>query len=278
MILDITPQQLQNAKKLRPSNYSIHMNKLSQDLFMDLAQSGLWPKAVNQHRIITNELDKQHRAKCILSDLLDFDLQDQRLLDFGCGEGHLVQEALRRGANAIGYDPNITCDHDFITNDINIIEKNSKYNILILYDTIDHILNNAYNTFIKIANMVHKDGKIIIRTHPFTSIHGTHLYESLNLAYIHLFLTPQQIIKLGGKPLETLQLYNPEAFYEKMIFDAGTVLINKNIIRTELPKFIDQNDVLDYLLQTFAIEGIDTRQKLRNLLSIQFIDYYAIKS
>jgi len=277
MIIDVSPQQLQNAKKLCPSNYSIQIDKLSHDFFVNLAQSGLWPKAVNQHRIITNESEKQYRAKCILFDLLDFDLQDQRLLDFGCGDGHLVQEALKRGANAIGYDPNTTCDNDFITNDINIIEKNSKYNILIMYDTIDHILNNAYNIFIKIANMVHKDGKIIIRTHPFTSIHGTHLYESLNLAYVHLFLTQQQIIKLGGKPLDTLQLYNPEAFYEKMIFDAGTVLIDKKIVRTELPKFIDQNDVLDYLLQVFALEGIDTRQKLRNLLSIQFIDYYAMK-
>lgn len=276
MIINVEKEDITKINSLPSCDYSLRFKELNSDLFMSLASNKIWPKSANIHRIVKTEEEKQYRAKCILSDLVNYNLVGKRFLDYGCGEGHIVKEALKMGAHAIGYSENPS-DHEFITNDFSVIESNGPYDFILLYDSIDHIINSTHDTCIKINNLANRNGRVIIRTHPYTSIHGTHLHETLNMAYVHLFLTDEQISDLGGKQEQTVKLYNPEQFYTSIVSNQSLIVATKRVITNQLPQFIDQNDVLDYLLPDFVSSGIDTRQKLRKVLSIQNIDYCIVR-
>ncbi len=154
------------------------------------------------------------RIQYILNQLKDLDLKNTKILDLGCGGG-LVSESLSRlGAKVTGIDfvannINIARHHsiksklkiDYIHGDIEKIKMNKKFDLIIMFEILEHV-NNWKKLLLKIDKNLKKDGKIIISTinrnliSKFTAIYlaesilkwipkGTHRFEK--------FIKPEEI-------------------------------------------------------------------------------------
>ena len=154
------------------------------------------------------------RIQYILNQLKDLDLKNIKILDLGCGGG-LVSESLSRlGAKVTGIDfvannINIARHHsiksklkiDYIHGDIEKIKMNKKFDLIIMFEILEHV-NNWKKLLLKIDKNLKKDGKIIISTinrnliSKFTAIYlaesilkwipkGTHRFEK--------FIKPEEI-------------------------------------------------------------------------------------
>ncbi len=154
------------------------------------------------------------RIQYILNQLQDLDLKNTKILDLGCGGG-LVSESLSRlGAKVTGIDfvannINIARHHsiksklkiDYIHGDIEKIKMNKKFDLIIMFEILEHV-NNWKKLLLKIDKNLKKDGKIIISTinrnliSKFTAIYlaesilkwipkGTHRFEK--------FIKPEEI-------------------------------------------------------------------------------------
>lgn len=156
-----------------------------------------WPEAIFQELICQdNEEDKLDRASGILSFFIDEFVSNKKVLDFGCGEGHLVKIMSSSDNNAelcVGYDivqsgklswENKQENHLLTTNFQKVIE-NAPYDIVVLYDVLDHC-ENPEEILNNIKSVCRNGTKVYVRCHPYTSRHGGHLYKDDNRAYLHL--------------------------------------------------------------------------------------------
>ncbi len=259
------------------SNISISVNTNNRLLLLDAIKSIYWPEAVPAKMIVTTKDYRIKRAKMIITDFIRQPLKGQKFLDFGCGTGDCVSIAKEMGAEAIGYDikPHedwATLDGKFTT-DLDEVIKNGPYDVILFYDVIDHMYKSPTDKIMwSLRKATRSRTAIYARCHPFSSRHGNHLYESLNKAYAHLFLTDNEIAELGGKPELTHTIINPEIVYPAMLNKMGFTIVNaypvilqpESIIKAFLP-FIHP---LWY--SKYKITDI---QQIIKIISIQFVDY-----
>ena len=113
----------------------------------ELLKSDAWPHAVDPALIcdVTSEQDKEDRAEGILDIIIDINLENLKFLDFGCGEGHVVNHSRSQKPKlSVGYDikkfdkwnnweksPN-----SLFTTDWNKAKTLGPYNIILMYDVI----------------------------------------------------------------------------------------------------------------------------------------------
>jgi SAM-dependent methyltransferase len=206
---------------------------------LDLLQSTEWPNATPEFLIChDDESDKRERAEGIL-DYIDFELKDKNVLDFGCGEGHMVAEAVKRGANAIGYDivksGSLTWEDGLLTTDFSKIS-DKKYDIVILYDTLDHC-KDPVDALKQVRSVLAEKAKIFIRFHPWMGRHGSHLYKELNKAWVHLFFSEEDLQKMGLS-LEFIQKYPyPIKSQREWIAAADLKIVNSDIVKSLVEPF-----------------------------------------
>lgn len=198
------------------SKEPIDLNKidpsfLSQEkrIMFDLLKSDQWPEAVPAFLICDEtDNDKFERAEGII-DYLGMDLTGKKVLDFGCGEGHVALKASETANFVVGYDilPPVkeSTSNCLLTCKSIDIEKNGPYDVVILYDVLDHIKDSIPSesgpvTVLKyIKQFCHKDTKLYVRCHSWMSRHGSHLYKRLNKAYAHLYFSEEDLRKMGVK-------------------------------------------------------------------------------
>jgi len=149
----------------------------------NLLNSPAWPAAVPPTALANTEEDKKERALSMhawFTEELNGPV-DGKILDFGCGEGHLVKHMKELNLNAVGYDIQQTGpfnwgDGEPLTTDFNRIKSGVPYQSIILYDVLDHVADPAA-TLAQVVSLCDKDTKIYVRFHPFISRHGGHLYS-----------------------------------------------------------------------------------------------------
>lgn len=260
------------AKKLKAARIGLEIKNLNGDLLMEIAKAGLWPKAAQSHSIVTTEQQKRQRATAIVTQMLRT-VNGLRCLDFGCGEGHVVREMAKQGAKVIGYDPHHK-DSDVQTRDWKNVNKQGPYDKILVYDVIDHIPRDKWqNTIDLLKGSLKLDGKIYIRFHPFSSIHGTHLYNSANLAYAHLCFSDKQIGILGGKQQKAAPVYTPLLTYRGLLKETKLKILNEAKTTIELPDFFRCRELNDYLLPRFRKRGIEHIKEMHAIMEIAFVDY-----
>ncbi len=252
------------------------INRYETDLqrLRELVGSDQWPQAVPDDMIPKTEEDKQVRAENILDLFITEFIADKRVLDVGCGEGHLVQALVNKGAQiAVGFDVKkqwafSSYDKGVWTNNLEEIKKYAPYDIIILYDVLDHIqVVNPYELLYRIKNALASSGRVYIRCHPWCSRHGGHLYNKLNKAFIHLLFDETEFLRLHGiVPEFTLKLTNPLATYREWFQQAGFIVKTENVLRRKLEESFEQSPpVLRKKLEETGIE-VDN-------FEIEYIDY-----
>jgi len=232
------------------------------------------PSIPQQNIIVPTEKDNILRANAVLDMMMDKSLAGMYFLDFGCGEGWVAKQALSRGViESVGYD--IIGNENW-----NKIEKvrfetdfhklpKQYFDVVFLYDVLDHCLD-PLELMGQIKEVIKPNGSIHVRCHPWTSIHGTHLYkQGINKAYFHLFLKYEEIEELiGQKPMFTREEKNPLEAYHWWF--SSFQIRKENLVRNTVSDFFHVPAFKDLLANEQKIDNIDAFLKT---MEISFVDF-----
>lgn len=241
--------------------------------FWEKIQRSDWVHAADPIQIcdFNSEEDKNIRASAIFNLLIvnEINNSDIKILDYGSGEGHISKQISNYGKKVWSYDiENVNkCAENFTTNFDEI--KENKYDIIFIYDVLDHSTKEDPVEVLKKLKLVLSDnGKMIIRCHPWSSRHGTHLW-SLNKAYAHLFITEKELEYLGHKGLPTIQITHPNQTYQKWFKEAGLDIESEIPLIRECGIFVEKyKDVKSHLLSRYPNNDFDY-----SCIETEFIDY-----
>lgn len=237
-----------------------------------------WPEAVPEFLVAkdASEQDQVNRSNAVLDMMIDRSLDGCSFLDFGCGDGWIAQQVLKRGAkSSIGYDIKKSDTWSNFENQIYTTKlsdlKSSSFDVIMLYDVLDHCEDPIF-VMNKLKNLIRPDGVIYIRCHPWVSKHATHLYKKgINKAYLHLFLTHNEIKELIGEdPLFTRTEKSPIQAYHWWFKDFN--IKKERFVKEPTSEFFFVESFKELLANEQQVPLNDIDEFMKGL-EIQFIDY-----
>ena len=261
--------------------FSIIKQMACNNEIFSLLESKSWPTAVDPALICeSTEEDKMIRAGTILETLITKKIKNLNFLDLGCGEGYTTLRAKEFGAvKSVGFD--IKKQGDLIwekeenglllTTKYENLVKRMPFDIILIYDVIDHIENDEIVSFLaKAKTLMNQKGTIYLRCHPFCGRHGGHIYKELNKAFAHLILTDAELAVLGVKnDHQQEKIFKPMRVYEKCIHDAILKIRKRNIIESPVEEFFkNEPQLYSRILERFDAQDFPEFQ-----MKQEFIDY-----
>lgn len=246
-------------------------------------ESDEWPEAVSPESICdkNSEVDKRDRGETIV-DLFLPPIEGKKVLDFGCGEGHTAQYANKNCEKAIGYDIEKQgqliweCEETgcLLTQNIEILNKYKPFDIICLYDVLDHANADPAIVLQTAKSLLANDGEIHIRFHPWCSRHGAHLYNQINKAFIQLVFSREELRELGYEyTMPVIEVIRPIDTYSNWIERAGLNIKNRECNRNFVEFFFKDNEIIkDRITKTLNLDEWDTWQ-----LEQTYVDIVAAK-
>jgi len=240
-----------------------------------------WPEATNPSLIVTDDSEKKFRAMQIVASL-ECDFTGKSILDCGCGDGHVTYELSKTAKNVAGYDISKNDrwssfnDNNFLFSDKkSVIEKyaiENPFDIVILNDVLDHVIGeDPTDLLLWVSKILKKDGIAHVRLHPWTSRHGGHLYEQVNRAFLHLAMTPDELMKNGIKLEHNQKVSRPIAVYEKWFSQSGFSFDDRNIKTDKVDDYFS-GELLDRIIKVTWGDDIDRDTALK-IMANSLIDY-----
>lgn len=246
--------------------------ELSPKLAGQVIKTELWPEAVPASMIVRDEPMKKIRANAIVTSFIKEPIKGKKVLDLGCGDGHCVTEIARVGGVALGYDPVAVPDNPLVTTDLDKVNAEGPYDVIMLYDVLDHVVDDAERAKLLALARQHlkPGGKIYVRCHPYTSRHGLHNYYKFNKAYAQLFLTPEELAP--HEPIPTVRTLTPLLTYKKWFAETGLVIGKEELKRHNLDDFFSTltEPLMKLMAANAFVRDYDT---LNAVLSVQFADF-----
>jgi len=246
-------------------------------------ESEKWPEAVNPNLICdpNNEQDKLERGRGIVELMIEPDLKDLKVLDFGCGEGHVAFVATE-------YEPTFVVGYDnkennkwsayeqkenlLFTNDFEKVLEKGPYDVVVIFDVLDHCkYEDPISLLKKARDVLAENGQIYMRCHPFVSKHGTHLYHQLNKAYAHLVFTKEELEQLVPNQNfveESIGVKFPLATYDKFIKEAQLETVHRREITSNVDNFFKIPKIAERIISQNGFESFPEFQ-----MSLDFVDY-----
>lgn len=214
-----------------------------------------WPLAVDADLICSPESDqdKLNRADGILDVIVGVNLNGKRFLDFGCGEGHTVEQSLKQTpAFSVGYDienqnwSNRTENQNTLyTTNWEDVAKNGPYDVILVYDVIDHIPKpEVIENLKKLRSVMQPKGRVFVRCHPWFSRHATHLYRQINKAYVHLVFTKEELEMLNYKGMYITRMELPMKSYMKMFANSGFNVRRAFVTKRNIESFFKEQPLI----------------------------------
>ena len=232
------------------------------------------PEAVPGYLIIdsNSEKDKSERAEEILKFCIDMVpkdfLNNKKVLDFGCGEGHLSEKIAKLASFSLGYD---VCKIEkkssgilSYTNDLQKVKEYGKYDFIILFDVFDHYFEDGLLSLI--SDLKNPGGIVYMRCHPFAGRHGGHIYEKMNKAFAHLIYTEEELSNMNIKIQKSRIILNPIQKYREQISSVGLKIVKEDISRTKVEDIFNKNITIRERISN-SLGGKDFD------LSVDFVDY-----
>ena len=252
-----------------------------------LLSSEDWPEAVFQAQIAdeNSEKDKAERAEGICDIILP-PLEGKRLLDFGCGEGHIVNYSAKDSELSVGYDIEKSLKSQFtweeknkntlLTTDFEKVKAEGPYDLIMIYDVLDHAKQDTMSEILtKASSVLSEDGRIYLRCHPWCGRHGGHAYREMNKAFVHLIFNEEELKSLGLDLNPTHKVLFPIATYDKAIQDSNLVKESEHDIETEeVESFFSEVPIVrDRILKMFDISQWGEKGRPSFQMSQCFVDY-----
>lgn len=245
-----------------------------------------WPEAVNPNLICQpdNENDKLERGRGIIELMVEDELKGLKVLDYGCGEGQCViigseyEPTIAVGYDIKSYDTweKYKKDNTLYTTEFQTVIDNGPYDVIILFDVIDHVKEETpESVLMKVRGLLSENGKVYMRCHPFISKHGTHLYHSLNKAYVHLVFTPEELKQIIPYPKfseDSIGVIYPLRTYEKFIEDAGLDVVSRREMTSKVEPFFKIPKIAERIIKTAGTEAFPEFQ-----MGLDFVDYVLSK-
>lgn len=254
------------------------------DALKKALESEKWPEAVNPNLICdpNSESDKVERGRGVIELMIEEDLKNLKFLDIGCGEGHAAfVSADYQTAISVGYDIKRHESWDrfsgqksnlLLTTDMAEVRSNGPYDVIILFDVLDHLQGEQPEAMMKnVASLLKDGGKVYMRVHPFISRHGTHLYHNINKAYAHLVFTEAELNQLA--PDATFKEPNigvkyPLRTYSAWIDASGLKIENRRDITEKVEPFFKIPKIAERIMKNVGSQSFPDFQ-----MSLQFVDY-----
>jgi len=246
-------------------------------------KSDKWPVAAPQHMIVKQDNPHEQRFRALqVVTLLQLDNSHKKILDFGCGDGMISKELKSKSELVVGYDLASAKSWDTVANDFIVmtkdkadVQRNAPYDLIMLFDVIDHLVGEDPIEVMKfVKSVLAPGGRIYVKTHPWTAKHGSHLYETINKAYLHLALTTDELLEAGYTPQSNMKFVRPMATYLTIFSDAGLEVASKNVVAEAVDPFFT-GDVLDRIIKINWEGKIDKSTAIK-IMSNQFIDYWLV--
>jgi SAM-dependent methyltransferase len=256
-----------------------------------LLQSEAWPEAVPPGHIAdeSSEADKQERAEGIAALILP-PTTNRRFLDLGCGEGHVVGYASGGARVSVGYDIRRPERSPFqweeddgkmlLTTDFEKVRSRGPYDVILIYDVIDHAEEETMDEILeRAASVLHPDGSIYLRCHPWCGRHGGHAYRSFNKAFVHLVFSSEEMEHLGVACPPHARVLFPIDTYSEAISMAGLYKAEEPEIEThEVESFFEETPLVRRrILKSFGIHAWGDSPP-RFQMSQCFLDFVLKKS
>ena len=253
-----------------------------------------WPDAVNKSLVCdpTSDRDKTERGRGIIELMIEEDLNGLKFLDAGCGEGHCAFISHEFGTKlSVGYDirqakswptffegkPDDVLNKVLFTDNFTAVSENGPYDVILLFDVLDHIYGETPVALLtKLANLLSDNGKIYIRTHPWTSRHATHLYHDLNKAFIQLVFTEdeiRQLIPYSKHEEPSIKVTTPIATYDSFVRESGLKVVHRREIQEKVEPFFKIPKISDRICKATKFDKFPEFQ-----MGICFVDYVATKA
>lgn len=242
-------------------------------------KSEAWPEAVMPHMIVTHKKATEKQFRALQVARLVGGMEGQTVLDIGCGEGYVANEIGHQAKRVIGYDikPFDTWEK-LSTEVVNFTTAKGdleafRYDTIIAYDVLDHLEGEEPVKFMTWLNSVlAPGGRVFVRTHPWTSKHGGHLYENgCNKAFAHLVLTPDELAQAGVNLPPCFKFTRPMATYESVFNEAGFKISARKGQSEPVDQFVS-DELLGRIIKITWKDTIDPASALK-IMSNSFIDY-----
>jgi 2-polyprenyl-3-methyl-5-hydroxy-6-metoxy-1,4-benzoquinol methylase len=236
-----------------------------------IANSNEWPLAVNPEYICRSEEKAQDRANNILDIVVGEHLRGKKFLDFGCGKGHTIKSALIREASvAMGYDLNISQTNANFTNDFKVVRESAPYDVILIHDVLDHIMQiDPIEALKQVGSVLANGGRVYVKNHPWSSRHGGHLYMNTNLAFLHLILDDIELTRIYGIPSDhNIKVVTPLETYRYWFEQAGFVIKSELPTKTTVEPFFTTPSVINERLRKHWNTDV-----IQNYMEIDFVEY-----
>lgn len=243
-----------------------------------------WVEAVPPDLICdeTSHEDKMDRARGIRDIFYSgYAFEGKKILDLGTGYGHLVEAITERNpAFVVGYDIRNEFQvgnksNSLLTNSWDDVVNNGPYDLIYLYDVLDHVENDSPAGVLNAAKLVLADNGVIrMRCHPLISRHGGHTYNKVNKSYAHLILTKEELASLGHdfKNYPTQRVIYPMKMYRGLIAGAGLKMVSENVVTEPAEQFFLEGESEKRIKNNLGIGSLLIPQ-----MGMQFLDYTVSK-
>lgn len=238
-------------------------------------ESAAWPEAVEPSCVCDSDEKAVLRAEGILDLLVGENLRGKKFLDFGCGEGHTVPQAIRReAAFALGYDLDLSklkFPPEDYTDDFGRVRSAGRFDVILLHDVLDHVVvSDPVEVLVMAKSVLSPGGRIYVRNHPWSSRHGGHLYLKKNKAFLHLALDPVELSRVGGLQCEhNIRVVKPLATYKHWFESAGLRVFSEVAIRNPVePVFLTPSALHDRLIKHW-----DSPADMEADMEVSFAEY-----
>jgi hypothetical protein len=126
------------------------------------------------------------------------------------------------------------------------------YDIILMYDIIDHVENETpIEILAKARSVLSPQGKIYMRCHPWVSRHGCHYHHELNKAFVHLVFTEEELKKLGTFHFaeKNIGVTYPLKTYETFANQAGLKILQKRNVPEKVEPFFKIPKIAERIMQ-----------------------------
>jgi hypothetical protein len=234
--------------------------------------SELWPRGTTEFDHMATVISGAKIIRGIeQASILPAAALDVKMLDYGCGDGELIAALNSTGRKAVGYDKTSTTTANCYVDWSKIIDL-APYKLAILYDVIDHTdLAGVIEIIEQIKTVIHSNGRIFVRVHPFSSVNGTHDFSPVNLAFAHMCLTPSESLKIGLKPWDHLRVVLPLEFYERVFGLLGLAVVSKKVHHSQVNPFVVSH-LMNRIKRLHYSETMSA-EHIEKSISINYIDF-----